>query len=280
MRTVAINDESQTLHLPRILCLHGGGTNAKIFRAQCRVLKLHLSTTFRLVFAEAPFPSRPGPDVISVYKNWAPFKSWLISLEDNQYRESQRTIRAIEDSLSAAMENDNQSGGAGEWVGLLGFSQGAKICASLLLCQQMRAERLGVCSTINWSFAILLAGSGPLVALDQRFISIPGLVDPSNTSMTVGQDAALGENNKHVLDIPTVHVHGTQDPGLLEHRKLLTQYCGNGTARLMEWDGDHRVPIKTQDVLLLVGYIFDVAYKTGTITKEDVASNSEIQALK
>jgi len=267
MRTVAINDESQTLHLPRILCLHGGGTNAKIFRAQCRVLKLHLSTAFRLVFAEAPFPSRPGPDVISVYENWAPFKSWVVPPEDDQYRESQKTIRAIEDSLSAAMENDNQFGGAGKWVGLLGFSQGAKICASLLLCQKMRAERLGICSAINWSFAILLAGSGPLVALDEMFISIPGLADPSNPSSTAVQNAALGGNKEHILDFPTVHVHGTQDPGLLEHRKLFTQYCRNGTARLMEWDGDHRVPIKTQDVLLLVGYIFDVAYETGTITK-------------
>lgn len=50
-----------TLHLPRILCLHGGGTNAKIFHAQCRVLRAELKGIFRLCFAEAPFPSKPGP---------------------------------------------------------------------------------------------------------------------------------------------------------------------------------------------------------------------------
>jgi hypothetical protein len=53
--------EEATLYLPRILCLHGGGTNAKIFRAQCRVLRAELGSKFRLCFAEAPFSSQPGP---------------------------------------------------------------------------------------------------------------------------------------------------------------------------------------------------------------------------
>jgi hypothetical protein len=58
-------------------------------------------------------------------------------------------------------------------------------------------------------------------------------------------------------------VHGTRDPGLIEHRKLLAQYCEKGTTRLMEWDGEHRVPIRTKDVLALVRHIRDIASETG-----------------
>ena len=42
-------NDTATLHLPRLLCTHVGGTNARIFRMQCRVLEKHLGHTFRLV---------------------------------------------------------------------------------------------------------------------------------------------------------------------------------------------------------------------------------------
>ncbi|KAH1498189.1 hypothetical protein KXV92_004427 [Aspergillus fumigatus] len=71
-------NDTATLHLPRLLCLHGGGTNARIFRMQCRVLEKHLGRTFRLVYAQGPFTVvQPGPDVTSVYKDYGPFRSWL-----------------------------------------------------------------------------------------------------------------------------------------------------------------------------------------------------------
>ncbi|KAH1374281.1 hypothetical protein KXW98_003104 [Aspergillus fumigatus] len=71
-------NDTATLHLPRLLCLHGGGTNARIFRMQCRVLEKHLGRTFRLVYAQGQFTVvQPGPDVTSVYKDYGPFRSWL-----------------------------------------------------------------------------------------------------------------------------------------------------------------------------------------------------------
>jgi predicted esterase len=214
---------------------------------------------------------------MSVYGDCGPFKSWLIPAQDNQHLESDAAIKAIEDSLHAAIENDDQNGATGKWVGLLGFSQGAKICASLLLCQQVREERLGLLPTrLSWRFAILLAGRGPLVALDRDMVGIPGLVDASNTSMTALPDEKLRGSTEHILYVPTVHVHGTRDPGLLEHRKLLAQYCEDGTARLMEWDGEHRVPIRTNDVLALVGQIWDIAYETGVMMKENVNEAPEM----
>ncbi|KDN68945.1 putative citrinin biosynthesis oxydoreductase CtnB [Colletotrichum sublineola] len=249
---------NQSLHLPRILCLHGGGTNANIFRAQCRVLELHISITFRLVFAEAPFLCPPGPGVAPVYDSWAPFKTWVVLPNSDHEWQHEDAAGAVKNSLRSAMEDDEQRGATGEWVGLLGFSQGAKICASLLLRQQMQQEALT--PTTNWKFAILLAGSGPLLVLDRNLPAAPAQENQSMASMTEALDPAL---RGPLLELPTVHVHGLQDPGLPEHRKLLSLSCRSTTTKLMEWNGDHRVPIKTPDVLALMNHIREVACETG-----------------
>ncbi|OGM39934.1 monooxygenase [Aspergillus bombycis] len=125
-----------TLQLPRILCLHGGGTNARIFRMQCRVLERMLRPHFRLVFAEAPLPARPGPDVTSVYKDYGPFKAWLRVRPEDPAQAAGDIVRAIEDSLGAARRADDRQGATGDWVGLLGFSQGAHLAAGILATQQ------------------------------------------------------------------------------------------------------------------------------------------------
>lgn len=198
-------EENATLHLPRILCLHGGGTNARIFRAQCRVLKRYLSSTYRLVFAEAPFSSQPGPDVTSVYEDFGPFKRWLRSSEDHPRLEPEVAVKAIEDSLHAAMRDDDRHGATGEWVGLLGFSQGAKMCASLLFRQQVRAERFGIRGArSSWRFAVLLAGRGPLVSFDRNLIMTPALADASEISTMALPDENLQGSTEHVLYLPTI----------------------------------------------------------------------------
>lgn len=72
------------LHLPHILCLHGGGTNARIFRVQCRVLEAQLKNKFRLCYAEAPFASNAGPDVLSAYKNGGLSKDGCAGYQNSQ----------------------------------------------------------------------------------------------------------------------------------------------------------------------------------------------------
>ncbi|KAK9783867.1 putative LijB [Seiridium cardinale] len=252
------------LHLPRILCLHGGGTNARIFRAQCRVIRHHLAHIFRLVFVDAPFLSQAGPDVESVYAEWGPFRSWLrpqggpgpgsfaVDANDND-------ISIMDECIVKAMELDDAQGATGSWVGILGFSQGAKMAASLLLRQQARIRlshrpsvktgegaKLG---DVEFRFAVLLAGRGPLVM--------------DRATKEFYNDRPFHEG---LLHLPTIHVHGLRDPGLPMHRELQYRYCDQIAARHVEWDGDHRVPIKTQDVNLVVGQVLDVAHEYG-VTK-------------
>ena len=249
----AIPTDDPTLHLPRILCLHGGGTNARIFRTQCRALRLHLAPFFRLVFADAPFFSQAGPDVESVYAEWGPFRSWqrpgfgpgtgLVLLGPEQGV----VVEKIEKQIEAAMREDDQVGATGGWVGILGFSQGAKLAASILLRQQdqsgAKEQRQSPWRQSDYRFGVIMAGRAPMMSLDPD-MGIAEMTAPC------------------LLQVPTIHVHGLQDPGLSFHRVLHCHCCTKESTRLIEWDGNHRLPIKTKDVTPIVTEILDVANKS------------------
>ncbi|KMU74434.1 hypothetical protein CISG_04505 [Coccidioides immitis RMSCC 3703] len=73
----------------------------------------------------------------------------------------------------------------------------------------------------------------------------------------------MGE--EHVLKLPTIHVHGLADPGLHLHRELLENYCSVDSARVVEWNGAHRVPLKSADVNPLIEEILDLAKEIGAL---------------
>ncbi|PGH13814.1 hypothetical protein AJ79_03382 [Helicocarpus griseus UAMH5409] len=271
----------QSLSLPRIICLHGGGTNARIFHAQCRAIREHLAPYFRLVFAEAPYlaSSVGGPDVKLVYpeSEWGCYRSWLpagfpLLSASTVVVVGSEVVDHIDEYLAAAMSEDDALGGTGKWVGLLGFSQGAKMAGSLLLRsqtirhQEPKSADISSISTtppartIPWKFAVLIAGRAPLIDL-----LLP--LHPNHKD----QDAyPIADSNnvqnppvREFLQLPTVHVHGLGDPSLSMHRDLLYWYRDKSTTRLVEWDGDHRVPIKSTDVSAVVTEILQVAREVG-----------------
>nr|A0A161CKG1.1 RecName: Full=Esterase citA; AltName: Full=Citrinin synthesis protein A [Monascus ruber]ALI92654.1 CitA serine hydrolase [Monascus ruber] len=248
-----------TLHLPRILCLHGGGSNAAIFQAQCRRLIAQLRSEFRFVFAQAPFLSDAEPNVMSVYSQWGPFRRWLRWCPDHPEIRPEDAIRAIDDCLEDVKRQDDAKGATGAWVGLLGFSQGAKMCASLLYRQQIRQELRGRSfAGSDYRFGVLLAGRAPLVSLDPDLDLNSSLPDVSQIT-----DAKYHGPSQDVLRIPTVHVHGMRDPHVDLHRQLFEEFCAPESRRLVEWDGDHRVPLKYNDVSLVAYQIRELATQTG-----------------
>jgi pimeloyl-ACP methyl ester carboxylesterase len=259
-------EDAATLHLPRLLCLHGGGTNARIFRTQCRVLRARLASHFRLVFIDAPFfLDRPGPDVVSVYADWGPFRSWL-----SPDTPAEQVARRIEDVLEAGKRSDDDSGATGEWVGVLGFSQGAKLAASLLLRDQLRMDQAGGHGEglrDSFRFAVVLAGRAPLIDLSTSAETESGSTEEKPVSMSrlvlPGSHASVPDGV--ILRLPTIHIHGTRDIGIAFHRELLENCCEKGTTKLIEWNGDHRLPIKSDDVTPVVESILAVARKTGVL---------------
>ena len=216
-----------TLHLPRILCLHGGGVNADVFRAQARALIRHLPD-FRLVFADGPFFCDAGPGIVPVYEDCGPFRRWLRWLPDHPEVDDDTAIEEIMYSINSCKKDDE---GTGAWVGIIGFSQGAKLAASLLYDQQIRFEKEGKADT-DYKFGVLLAGRGPLISFCD-YSRNEACVRPGAMSEVINYVNKSG----HVLRIPTLHVHGLADKGLHLHQLLLEQYMDPKMATLIQWDG-------------------------------------------
>lgn len=264
---------SQDLSLPRLLFLHGGGVTASIFTVQSRALLKLLTPYFRCVFVDAPFLCDPHPDVVQVYASYGPFRRWLRWLPSHSAIDAESCIDEVTYAIQSAMLGDDQKGATGPWVGLVGFSQGAKLAGSMLLEQQVREAALGgegrgpgVCGVegVHWRFGILMAGRGPLVVMDQiRQGHCKALESAAGSSgaFEFGDGDWVEEDAK--IALPTVHVHGLADPGLELHRRLLNEYCEPSSTRLIEWDGSHRIPFKSKDVEPVVAAIFDVAKRTG-----------------
>lgn len=257
------------LHLPRILCLHGGGVNAEAFRLQCRGLHRALNGNFRLVFANAPCLSPADPGVLPVYAHLQPFRRWLRWKIEQPDPGADAICRDIDNALQQAMDNDDAAGATGGWVAVMGFSQGAKLAASLLLRQQLRAEKLGRENAgSDFKFGVLLAGSAPLVALGTADLT-DSLALADASELTTGAFAQITgsflQGSDHILRIPTLHVHGRQDPGIANHRRLLNDFCEAGTARLVEWDGDHRVVLQPADVAAVANEIIAFSKQTSAL---------------
>ena len=195
--------------------------------------------------------------MIPVYKDWGPFRRWLRWLPEQPSTDTETAIEEIQYSIDTCINGDE---GTGPIVGLMGFSQGAKLAASLLYEQEARMKFTGSAPT-KYQFALLLAGRCPLVSLSPLTES-PGLVPAGDLSE--GFDTSKNDGT-HMLSLPSIHVHGLKDPGLHLHRKLLNEYCDPASTILVEWDGDHRVPIKQQDVQKVVDAIRSVVKNKTTI---------------
>lgn len=170
-------------------------------------------------------------------------------------RQPVETWKAIEKALGDVMDEDDARGATGEWVAVLGFSQGAKIAASLLLLQQEVPRRMGRVgrSERGFRFGVLMAGRGPLLP-----------VEPEKADWLGDKfDYESNERANRLLRVPTLHVHGTLDPGLGYHQILLEDWCDSDTTTLIEWEGNHRLPIKTLDVKLVVDQIMVLSKQTG-----------------
>ncbi|KAF2088123.1 hypothetical protein K490DRAFT_40487 [Saccharata proteae CBS 121410] len=277
-----------TLHLPRILCLHGGGVTAEIFALQSRALIAHLRPSFRLVFADGPFLCAPGPGIHPVYADHGPYRRWLRWLPSHPPIDAGSAIAEMRYQLEDAMEADDRAGATGQWVGFMGFSQGAKLSASLLFEAQRRADEVEErewrerCGGVDdWRFAVLLAGRAPLAALSEVSEAYPSFVGAGAISEGFFDSEAdfkfVDETPKgHRLRLPTLHVHGTADPGLHLHQRLLRQYCEPGTAEVLEWEGAHRVPLKKADVERIVDAWLEVARRAGVEPGKGVVSELRV----
>ena len=245
-------------HLPRILCLHGGGVSAKIFERQMRYFIKSLANDFRLVFVDGPWLSEMHDDLKPVYSHMGPCYRWANWKPHHAPMIDASAIKEIESALAKAMDEDD---GHGQWAGLLGFSQGAALAFSILLENQLRLERNPASpgfAGAHWQFGVIMAGRAPPFSLsphtqlNHEFKSLTQ--HPQGRRKTLRSDPFATK-----LRTPTLHVHGLRDCGLELHRDLLKQSTSPEHSRLVEWEGAHRIPFRSSDVNRITQAIREVA---------------------
>ncbi|KAL4862235.1 hypothetical protein BDV12DRAFT_179073 [Aspergillus spectabilis] len=220
--------------LPRIACFHGSGSNSSIFEIQASFLSNLLADTVTLEFFDAPFPRSAGPGVLPAFEDYGPYASWFDteverpdgSGYDDAGRDGVERVQRLMKQRSGP--------GKGEWVGVMGFSQGTRVAGGLLLDQQRREKAAaagelggqdgsggGVGEGINLRFGVMCMGGGRPMESEVGF-----RIDNPDT----------------VVRIPTLHLHGLKDEFLHLGREQLEKYYDPGTAKLYEINYHHAMP--------------------------------------
>ena len=215
--------DSSSANLPRILCLHGGGTNATILKIQLRRLVSALREHFALVYVTAPLESGPGPGVLPAFADCGPYYKWMAPEGEDQ-GPLQLKVRAL---LKSTMSEDG-----GQFVGVLGFSQGARMAAGLLADQE-QGEDDGM---PKWKFGVLLCGSYPPASLTATRNTTP----KTNGHVQRDEHGQIREPYAgEMIGVPSVHMRGLQDVHLEKGRRL-SKYFSDKIE--FEFDQGHHLP--------------------------------------
>lgn len=184
----------------RLLCLHGRGTSAYIFRSQTGMLVLtaafpllqsypqwlttstasfrfkleHDDVTFE--FVDAPFPSSPAPDIPLFYPE--PYFSFYPE-------KSIASVHSANEWLQRKLDTD------GPYDGLMGFSQGCAVISSYILYHQKNSPQ----KPLPFKTAIFICGGVPLGVLEDLGVTVPQEMHDLDEKTRVGLATAAAAIN-------------------------------------------------------------------------------------
>ncbi|ROV95947.1 hypothetical protein VMCG_07944 [Cytospora schulzeri] len=137
---------------PKILCLHGGGTNPDIHQFQARKLNPQLERYYDLVTPRGFIDCGPGPGMLPFFEG-SDFCQWIW---DGKGGEFMNTANAKEQEewadLPKLVEIYQKQG---PFVGMVAFSQGAKVGLHLLKWLQEHEIGEGMKELIKSSVSVL-----------------------------------------------------------------------------------------------------------------------------
>lgn len=194
---------------PKILFLHGSGTNPLIFRIQSRNLLSLLSPHFEPVFLPGFHECAPGPGVLPFFEGAEPYLKWL----DDSSPSEEEVCWAELDRLVAEIEKK------GPFLGVVGFSQGAKAGMELVRELERRGREMrfwvGVCGTVPFQ------GGGDEVREG-------------------GWKESLGLGRAERTE--SFHLIGGEDPWRGESERLVG-FFGETGRRVRRFEGGHQMPL-------------------------------------
>ncbi|MCJ1249020.1 hypothetical protein MMC30_006242 [Trapelia coarctata] len=218
---------------PAILCLHGGGTSGAIFNIQTLRLQMELQHKFKLVFLDAPFEVPPGPGVLPVFEGLEPYLAWTKRGEKSAQRAAETTEileRAIAEQVSTTGRH---------FVGVMGFSEGARVGSGLLLQQEQRELEGTQKRGDGFLFGVFLMGTSPPLL-------------PNSSSLDAVQ----------CISIPTLHIVGAEDPWQELSRDLWHDYSEEAVAKLIEFPIGHYLPVLREDTCRVAAAILRLYEET------------------
>ncbi|KAI1459253.1 serine hydrolase-domain-containing protein [Annulohypoxylon moriforme] len=263
----------------RFLCLPGAYGSAKNFGVQLGPFSKHMEDRGLATFAFTQGEHEVEPPLgWENYFGSRPLYRFIDATEGDAF-EAVRRVRHIprglspEDTLRLFNKNDEPMGF--KWQsfrealdrlfktidedpeidGLIGYSEGAMMAASICAEENRRWEERGIPRRIK--FAIFFAGSPPLVSEGDGFV------------------AKLADEHGISINIPTFHVFGSNDP-LVYSSVALYNSCNQDTAQLYDHGLGHLVPRDADNVEQLGDTLSDVITKINKTQETEGRSGKRI----
>lgn len=211
-----------------LLCLHGAGGSAAIFRVQLAKLRYALRHEFELVFATAPFVSDAGPGVLPLFEGMGPYYSWFQPEQDDmEPRPSiEERIRAVQPPIRRAVQDWQDAHPDTPIVGVVAFSEGALVASLLLWEQQM--------GRVPWLPRLNIA---MFVCCYYR-----------EEATEYMRARSAHDEAKTLINVPTLHLLGRRDFAREGSKKLVARHFQPRFAHVLEFQGQHQFPNRRGDV--------------------------------
>ncbi|KAF2491842.1 hypothetical protein BU16DRAFT_565538 [Lophium mytilinum] len=237
----------------RFLCLHGRGTNSDIFESQLAPLFSRVSPHHTFDFVDAPFDCVAAHGISQLYQ--PPYLTWHTQYEPQH-------VEPVHDFLRTVIEED------GPYDGVIGFSQGAALAASFLLCHEHYAQirdpgrrhkppfkvAIFINSVMTFSPSEHIGSniSQHIKSQEEKHMAFIEGVDslgaedftPTETYTTIDGDSIYGfpkDTFAPRISIPTLHLYGTEDQ-FLEHSEELVGLCRGDRTEVLPVRGGHELP--------------------------------------
>jgi len=223
----------------KFLCLHGKGTSAEILEVQTEGFRNLLPGHFDYEFVEGENEVPPAPGVAKVFPG--PYFSYLTDYSVGSIEEQHRFIMDI-----VAEE--------GPFDGVMGFSQGASLAASILIHHQIETPWLPP----PFRVAIFLCATYPHSrnSVDGKDVTdkvptseLPGRRSSTDSGYSSDEDSAkdsirvlYANSTKARIQIPTAHLYGENDQYLHESLEVV-DLCDQRLSIEYKHKGGHEVPM-------------------------------------
>ncbi|KAJ6784016.1 hypothetical protein PWT90_00303 [Aphanocladium album] len=221
---------------PIILCLHGRGANAEIFEIQSMPLLRALERRFDCLFVDAPNECEPGPNILPIFEEEAPFYSWL---GDDYSSHATSNYEAMEETIQ--LLNDLESS-TSNIAGILGFSQGAAVGLGLLLRDQRR--RMMGLPCVGYQFGVFAGEVRLPVIFDES-------LDSGASTPSISSD---GGRPILALATPTLHAIGRFDTLAAKGAALSKAEIGE-RATISTYSGGHEMPKESKDIQYIAQWV-------------------------